>query len=370
MMNSVTAQEPTPLSDTEAVDAMVEILAAEDKQNEPQVQETAKPEAKQEIDQPEETPVDKPIEEEVTQEVEAKEEVEEDAESETETEVEESEYEAPVIDSIEALAEAIESTPEEVLESLMVDIKVNGEVSRVPVGEAIKGYQRESDYSRRVNEVEDTRKSLTQAQQYAENAAAVIDMMYKQDLEQLEQSRQSIDWNQLRQTDPAEWAAKSQEFQQYEALIAQKYQTAYQQVETDRENRSAEQMQYLLQQTEKSKEVLLEKVPEWRDDTVRSQDMGDIVQYLSGLGYSREELQGILDPRVMQVARDAMMYQKAKTAKPVEKQVKRKVKVLKPGTRQKPVERKKQQTDKLFKKAVKAQTDEAWADALEAKLGF
>lgn len=76
------------------------------------------------------------------------------------------------------------------------------------------------------------------------------------------------------------------------------------------------------------REKLHDKLPEWRDAKVRSQEQTSIATYLREMGYSDAELGDLMDHRALLIARDAMKFRaqqqvrsKQATAKPTAKAV-------------------------------------------------
>lgn len=65
----------------------------------------------------------------------------------------------------------------------------------------------------------------------------------------------------------------------------------------------------------KSHEKLLEVLPEWRDQAKRTAEQQEIANLLIASGYSSDELNDLTDWRAVQIARKAMLWDKAQAVK-------------------------------------------------------
>lgn len=161
------------------------------------------------------------------------------------------------------------------------------------------------------------------------------------------QDAQGINWEDLRQNAPEEWAAKRYEFNERKQQLE-----AYRQQVTQRLNAfRAEQAQQAQQslQTKIADEAskLLEAVPEWRDESRRTAERGKLVGYLRALDFSDHDIANAADHRLIVMARKAMLYdEQAKQVNAAKKKVIKigKSPALKPGARQSRAE---QQQDAL-----------------------
>lgn len=211
--------------------------------------------------------------------------------------------------------------PEE--QPALVTVKVNGEDVQVTLDEALKGYSREADY---------TRKTQAHAEQVkAEKAqlAAARDeyLTGLQTVQQIIESAQPRVDQSLRYTNPGEWSAQ---MQQHQLWAEQKRMVA---AETERlQGQSAEEQareRDALVQAETVK--LLEAMPEWKDPEIAKAETAKLREYGQAAGYSEEELDDVVDHRALKILRDAMRYRElvAKSGK-VKATVEQK-RVAKPG---------------------------------------
>lgn len=218
-------------------------------------------------------------------------------------------------------AEKTEDEPTEIPASttldpnLKVKVKIAGEDREVTLEEALKGYSRTEDYTRKTQELAERRKALEP------EFVGVRDerQKYASLLGQLEQtlSEQAAavgrpDWAkvQLEQPDEfpalyASWAAHD------ERMTAVRKEREQAEAVVQRDRAQAEQ-QYLDQQKAK----LLEFIPEWSDAKVAKTEKEKLVAFALSAGYSDEEVGLVKDARIIRVLRKAMLYDQAQQDKP------------------------------------------------------
>jgi hypothetical protein len=184
-------------------------------------------------------------------------------------------------------------------------VKVDGQEVDVPLSELVKGYSRTADYTRKTQEVAQIRK---QAEQAAQESIAARDQ-YAQRLVQLDQllqqqAPQEPNWEELRATDPIEFAAQwadHQRRQQYQQQVQAERQAIMQQ-------QQREQMMQMQQRLEQGRQWLNQTIPEWKDAETAKAERASMKAYGKRYGYSDEELAQVADPRAVVLLRKAMLY--------------------------------------------------------------
>jgi hypothetical protein len=249
------------------------------------------------------------------------------------------ESETPDFSTIQELAEAIGVPVDEFLGKIKGRVKINGVEQEVTLADMRNGYQMESDYRRKTAELAEQRKafesereSVAQGIQRQFNEAQALTSVLEQ---QLTAEFQNLDWANLRVSDPAEFAAKRQEYNERFAHI--------QAIKANVENNLQQQAAYAQQQQqEQVKEILrqeserlAEALPEFRDPAKAKAVRGELRNFLQTMGYTDTEIATVFDHRQVMIIRDAMEYRKLKE-KGVE--VKNKVatapKLSKPGSQE------------------------------------
>ena len=122
-----------------------------------------------------------------------------------------------VVDNEEAISES---------EETLYDVTVNGINQKVNLNELMKGYSRESDYTKKTMDLSNQRKEVESLQDNLKKEFEAVKSSRNQYAEQLQvltqnlqQQEQNIDWDNLYQTDPAEYVKlKAESDKKKEAL--------------------------------------------------------------------------------------------------------------------------------------------------------
>lgn len=183
-------------------------------------------------------------------------------------------------------------------------VKVAGEEVQVTLDEALKGYSREQDYTRKTQALAEQSKA-----EQAAIAAARNEYLGKlQTVEKIiEASQPRVDQS-LRHSNPAEWSAQMLQHQQW---AEQRRAVA---AETDRLNaeRSREEARERETLAARETEALLSALPDWKDPAIAKAESAALREYGQSVGYTEAELDDVLDHRAVRVLRDAMAYRDLK----------------------------------------------------------
>jgi hypothetical protein len=196
--------------------------------------------------------------------------------------------------------------------------------------EVKKSYLRQADYTRKTQAVAELRKETE-----AEKAKASEERsIYAERLTQLEAllqqnapSTEGLDV--LRQTDPAEYAARVADLNRQQQQLASVQQERQRVLQQQSEEAAKQHSQYLAAERDR----LLEAVPEWNADRAKAQEELQALRS-AGLeyGFSDQELDQVADHRAILLLRDAMRYRQGlKATAKVQPKIAR-APVLKPGT--------------------------------------
>jgi hypothetical protein len=209
---------------------------------------------------------------------------------------------------------------------IVVSLKVNGKDEKVALKEAISQTQYSKANEEKARNLADERKTFeSERTQVAEAYQAQLRQV--QGLGEMLQSKlnqefQSIDWDRLRVTDPAEWSAKQYEFQQRNQELQQAGMRLGQQMKAQQEQMSQVEAQQREQIVQAERQLMIDSNPAWADETVMKNDLSEIVEYARSNGFSDEELQDVIYSRHVSVLKKAMMFDKGQTVaeKKVQKQ--------------------------------------------------
>jgi len=232
-------------------------------------------------------------------------------------EVETSDEETEEVDYSEALSEAFGVDQEQILVeedgSLSIKLKVDGEVSTQPLKELIRGVQSEKSITKRSMALAEDQKSF---ERYAKEQQT----LYKESLEQgaaltemLEQELmsdyQALNWEELRQYDPAEYAAKRSDFgARYQKLTRVKDELkvkGQEDADTQTRDRTVKQQEHLRGEYQK----VVGNNPTWTDPKLYEAGMNDLKSFGSEVyGFSPQEFNNVSDSRLIELLKDAKAY--------------------------------------------------------------
>jgi len=296
--------QPTPAlsgSVTEAQEALLSLLEPEEEK--PQTEEA------------------KPTEEEESQPVEEDESFEEESEEEEEPEGEEESEETEVEEEEELYA-----------------VTVNGEEVAVSLDELLSGYSRQSDYTRKTQEIAGDRKEMETLQQQYNSEIAQIQQERQQYMEALTNVMQgsmgelekfaTVDWNALRENDPIEYVTTREQYREAQEKI-QGLQNEYARAAHTQQAQMQKAQQEMLQ-VEKGK--LVEALPEWREPDKQKELAANLQSYAKEQGFTEDELNSLIDHRSVLVLLKAQKYDQLQESNVKSKKLKNKPKVIRAGT--------------------------------------
>ena len=218
--------------------------------------------------------------------------------------------ESPLSEEAQESAEAEEAPPEEDTGPKLSEVEIDGKLYAVP--EEIKdGYLRQADYTKKTQEVAQARRHVetmlqaaSQAVQASQQFADIIGQIKSADASL--QAFHSLDWNDLRATDPVEYAAKQADFvrwQSYRDGLVRNLSDAKQRVDYVQAAETAQRVQFGAQ-------LLSQQIPGWGE-----QKMKEIRSAAQRYGYQDAELDGITDPRAVLVLHKAAEYDKLQASR-------------------------------------------------------
>lgn len=201
----------------------------------------------------------------------------------------------------------------------------------VPLEELKKGYLRQSDYTRKTQELAEQRKTLAEQhtvlsqerQQYAVLLPVLARMVETG-------GQQEPDWDTLFQQDPI--GAVQQKHQWDRQMAARREMLAAVQAEQQRlqETEQREQFEALSRTVAEERTKLLEKLPRWKDPAVAKAEREQVKQFALTLGFTPEELNAVTDHRAVYGLYMAMKYARLESRK-AELTPKSTVRPMKPG---------------------------------------
>ena len=234
---------------------------------------------------------------------------------EVEVETEEVEDDAEEVDTDEPEADD-ETDSEDVVENVeqTFRVRVGDEEIDVPQDELISSYMRQSDYTRKTQQVAEQRKVAE-----AELDAVKADRQrYADQLQVLEQALSQQEppqeyWDNLYSEDPFEYTRQRDLARDRKDALAQ-VEVEKQRVQQEHEAQmQREAQEHLIRENERMNEL----IPEWLDQERAAKEKIAVVTYAQRQGYSSDELQRLSDARAVNVLRKAMLYDELMEKKPV-----------------------------------------------------
>lgn len=183
-------------------------------------------------------------------------------------------------------------------------VKIDGQELEVDEEEAAKGYQRQADYSRNMQRIQQEQAEIKQMRD-----------IYQQRIEQYI-PEQEAKLNRLQQElailaveDPAMWVQKQQEFQ----TEVQRYQQAHSEREQMNQERARSEQMFSQQRLQQSEAALIQAIPEWKDPAKRQAEAPAVAKFLrESVGLTEQDLaavnNGVYGHAPIVLARKAMQF--------------------------------------------------------------
>ena len=256
---------------------------------------------------------------------------EEDESLEEETEEEE--------ESEEEEEESEESDEEEDSGEELYAVKVDGEDVEVTLEELTRGYSRQSDYTKKTQEIAEYRKNyeiatkaaideVTQTQQSRQQYVDALANMVQMEYAQL-QSYDNINWDELKETDQDAYLVKRDEYREAQGRIKEQQEAIYYE-QQQQEEESAKQMQ-TLRREEFGKLATI--IPQWSNAEFRNKVGSELNKFALSKGFSPEELSQLYDHRSILLLMEAKAFEDSQKGKKTikAKKLKNKPKVVRSG---------------------------------------
>ena len=228
-----------------------------------------------------------------------------------------------------------EEPEEEAEEELLFAVRVDGEEQEVTLDELLKGYSRQSAFTKKTQDLAEERKQIE-----------ALQTQYNQDMQQIQSERQqyaqhlqqiienstldqyaTVDWDRLKSEDPIAFLEKKEEFREAQEKIARVQQQ--QQQATARNQAEAQQQWQESLKTEHA--ALVEKLPEWGDPDKQKPLAGELRSYASSQGFQDSEIESLIDHRSFIVLNKARLYDELQRSDPKTKKIRNKPRVIRSG---------------------------------------
>jgi hypothetical protein len=187
----------------------------------------------------------------------------------------------------------------------LVTVKINGKTENITLKEALEGYQRNSDYTRKTQALKQEVQTFAQERQQVEVEKQQYGQLINALHQQLQQfAPQEPNWEQLHRDDPLNFPIVEKQWRDYKERVAATG------AERERMAHMASQQEQaqLQHMVERGREYLFNKVPEWKDAQKWNEARSRLRDYGQKVGYTDEELGAAYDPRAILVLDKARRY--------------------------------------------------------------
>ena len=238
---------------------------------------------------------------------------------------------------------------------LLITTDVSGVKTSIPFKEVLAGYQTSKSFTEKSQALaKDRREFEAAAQSKIQEVHKSLDhgkALINQLQQELMAEYQGTNWDELRRTDPAEYAARQQDQQtRYNKVMGMNnfVNQQQEQLNAKQQETKSQQEQVMLQA---QRDLMVENIPEWHDPEKMKTGISEIREFLAdAYSFTEEEIAFVVDARQVNIVRDAMAYRKGK------KVAERKVKAPIPAINKSKVAAPKRKSTKLERltKAAKA----------------
>jgi hypothetical protein len=200
-------------------------------------------------------------------------------------------------------ASASKAPPEEAILQSLVPVKVDGVEQKVTVAEALAGYSRTQDYTRKTMAVAEERKEIATQRETYKTLVGQLEQYLGEVLVPANKPDAA-----LRESDPGEYAAQMQDWNTLETQRAQ--------ARAEKERLAGEDSQKSQVALQEFREQEFAKVvaalPHWKDADVRQKEAKIIRQGALALGFSDEDLGNLHYAPAILALRKAVLYDRQK----------------------------------------------------------
>ena len=225
-------------------------------------------------------------------------------------------------ESEKSLHEYMGLDPDQVVENeetgeFSVVINVNGEKSTATMREVLAGYQTQKYNTHKSQELSRERKEfeevaegkVTEIKQHLELNQALTTKLHEQLMAEFNQT----DWDNLRNIDPAEYAARKHDAEARFGQLQRVHQEISQMREYQSQQADNERNHYASIALQGQAEQMLDNNPTWRDPSVHKKATVEIRTFLENTyNFNDTDMAGISDARAIALIQDAKAYREGR----------------------------------------------------------
>lgn len=218
------------------------------------------------------------------------------------------------VETLSDLAEHFGIDPAD-LYNLKVPVSMaDGSRAEVSLGEWKDSYKASQEAAQEARRAAEQRQALeakqqaleTEWRQRIEDTAASLQVAEQAMLSEFN----GINWDQLRQEDPAEWSARRQLFNERNSQLQQAKREIAERWQQHEAATKQQQQQQTAERLETERKALLQALPQWANEETAQAERSALANYLGSNGFSQDEVNNVSDHRLVVMARKAMLYDK------------------------------------------------------------
>lgn len=218
--------------------------------------------------------------------------------------------------------------------NVLVKTKIDGQEGKAKFQDLVKSYQLQGHVDKQVRDVAEQRKQVEMqvqaAQQQMQVQQQVMGVYAEAKAIEMELSKYAnVDWNAYYDQDPVEAAKADRYMRDMQTKHNQKMQEANNAQQYIMQQQQLTAQQHLANQ----QQMLMQALPAWNDEAVKSKESTQIQSDLANRGFNPQEIGNLSDHRLLLLARDAMLYRQSQAGKDTTvKAVRNAPKIIKPGS--------------------------------------
>jgi len=246
-------------------------------------------------------------------------------------------FEEETEEETEEESEEESEEPDEGSEETLYAVTVNGEEQQVTLDELMSGYSRQSDYTRKTQDVAKERKQMEELQTHHAseiNQARAERQQYLESLNKIIGNTASnldkfanVDWESLKDSDPIGYVTKKEEFREAQEKVQAMQQEHYVAQQRQLEDQNKMRNTALHEENKRLADVL----PEWSDPDKQKKLVSTIRNYAVEQGFSEQELNSLVDHRSLIVLMKAQKYDAMQNSDVKSKKLRNKPQVIRSG---------------------------------------
>lgn len=190
--------------------------------------------------------------------------------------------------------------------------KVDGKEQEISFNSLLRSYRLQQHVDEKAKEVNSQKEAVAaEVKQLRDNYQVAIQqaaLMITAQEEELIAEFNSVDWDKVKESNPNQYIIKRDEYKERFNKLQSKRMSLGEKWDADQQKANAEISERLNNQLSKEAELIVEKIPEWKDSETAKREALEIKAYAISQGFSEKELSTLIDHRAWVMLRKANLY--------------------------------------------------------------